>query len=243
MGERCGGKEPLFSPKTVTGWATQQAVLGYDIDAERMTIALPAQTVDELRARLTAQWPAGRQAATMNEALALAGKLHHRSFPIRAGRYFIRRRLQSTNLRLNGAERAGGVGAWGRYRKQAEARQMYACRLNHGRLRVMVMGFGEMGGGRGEKITAPSFSFVKQLSSRTWFSDASLRATGGLCIETWGHWRIDLPEEVQKRTIGGGQAVDDLISIYLLEVKTVVMRAYVMVDMRGDRSVKTGEAS
>ena len=39
------------------------------------------------------------------------------------------------------------------------------------------------------------------------------------------------------------QAVDDLISIYLLEVKTVVMRAYVMVDMRGDRSVKTGEAS
>ena len=48
---------------------------------------------------------------------------------------------------------------------------------------------------------------------------------------------------MQKRTIGGGQAVDDLISIYLLEVKTVVMRAYVMVDMRGDRSVKTGEAS
>ena len=49
---------------------------------------------------------------------------------------------------------------------------------------------------------------------------------------------------MQKRTIGGrGQAVDDLISINLLEVIIVVMTAYLIVDMREDRSVKKGEAS
>ena len=101
---------------------------------------------------------------------------------------------------------------------------------------------GRGGGYGGEKITAPSFSFVKQLPSRTWFSDASLTAIGGLCMETGVYWRFELPEEVQNRTIKGGQAVDDLISINLLEVMAMVMAAYVMVDMRGDRPVRKGEA-
>ena len=84
-------------------------------------------------------------------------------------------------------------------------------------------------------ITAPSFSFVKQVPSRTWFSDASLTAIGGLCMKTGVYWRFDLPEEVQRRTIKGGQVVTDLISIHLLEVMAMVMTAFVMVDMRGER--------
>lgn len=50
--EQCMGEEPLLSPKTVTGWATQHKVLEYDIYTEIITIALPAQSVDELRVRL-----------------------------------------------------------------------------------------------------------------------------------------------------------------------------------------------
>ena len=103
--------------------------------------------------------------------------------------------------------------------------------------------FLETGGGNGgERITAPSFSFVKQRPSRTWFSDASLSAIGGLCMETGVYWRFDLPEEVQKRTIKGGRAVADLISINLLEVMAMVMTAFVMVDMRGERPGRKGEA-
>ena len=49
------------------------------------------------------------------------------------------------------------------------------------------------------------------------------------------YWRFDLPEEVQKRTVKGGRAVDDLISINLLEVMAMVMTAYVMIDMKGER--------
>ena len=50
MGKRSKEKEPLFSRKKATGWATQQEVLEYDIDTESMTIALPTQKVDDLRA-------------------------------------------------------------------------------------------------------------------------------------------------------------------------------------------------
>ena len=52
MGERSEGEEPLLSRKKVTSWAKQQEVLGYDIDTESMTIALPTRKVDDLRARV-----------------------------------------------------------------------------------------------------------------------------------------------------------------------------------------------
>ena len=94
----------------------------------------------------------------------------------------------------------------------------------------------------GERITAPYFSFVKQRSSTTWFSDASLAAIGGLCMETGVYWRFDLPEEVQKRTVKGGRAVADLISINLLEEMAMVMTAYGMIDMKGERQRRSGGA-
>ena len=65
-GRAVRGEEPLLSHKKVTGWATQQEVLGYDIDTESMIIALPARKVDELRAR-AAEWPPGRETATVKD--------------------------------------------------------------------------------------------------------------------------------------------------------------------------------
>ena len=44
MGEPGEGGKPLLSHKTVTGWATQQPVLGHDIDTKSINIALQAQT-------------------------------------------------------------------------------------------------------------------------------------------------------------------------------------------------------
>ena len=57
------------------------------------------------------------------------------------------------------------------------------------------------------------------------------------------YWRFDLPEEVQRRATRGGQAVNDLISINLLEVMAMVMTAYVMVDMREERPFGKGKQS
>ena len=79
----------------------------------------------------------------------------------------------------------GGGGGGGRLKNQEEARR--GLRLS----REFMADVGwwrwfleTAGGYGGESITAPSFSFVKQRPSRTLFSDASLTAIGGLCIET-----------------------------------------------------------
>ena len=74
MSERSEGEEALLSRKKVTGWATQQKVLGYDIDTESMTIALPTRKVDDLRARV-AEWTAERQSATVREVLSVSGEV------------------------------------------------------------------------------------------------------------------------------------------------------------------------
>ena len=57
-------------------------------------------------------------------------------------------------------------------------------------------------------------------------------------METGGCWRFDMPEEVQKRTVERGRAVDNLISINLLEVIATVLTSYVRIDMKGYRRRK-----
>ena len=69
-----------------------------------------------------------------------------------------------------------------------------------------------------------------------------MAAIGGLCLETGLYWKFDLPEEVQERTVKGGLAVADSVSINLLEIMAMVMTAYVMIDMKGERPRRRGEA-
>ena len=149
-----------------------------------------------------------------------------------------------SNLLLSGAEQAGGVkrgASTGSGQKQGG---IYSCRVNSWLVWGGGDGFREVGGGGygGERKSALFFSFVKQRRSRTWFSDALLAAVGELCMETGVYWRFDLPEEVQKRTVKGWRAVADLISINLSEVMAMLMTAYVMIDMNGERPRRRGEA-
>ena len=164
-------------------------VLGWLVDTEAGTISLPEQKVQDLRERL-AEWPPHRKQATVREVLVLAGKLHHAAFVIRPGRYFVHRLLQLAGLHLNGMERAGGGDAWGRHRRKAHARKVVQLTWEF----MAEVGWwrwylGEGAGEVGSRITAASFSFAKQVPSRSWFSDASTRALGGVCMETRVYWR------------------------------------------------------
>ena len=87
-----------------------------------MTISLPQRRVGAL-VKLRAS-PLERKVATVNEVLALAGKLHHAAFMVRAGWYIACRLLQLSGLRLNGEEPAGGSDALVRTRKKAEAERV-----------------------------------------------------------------------------------------------------------------------
>ena len=50
-----------------------------------------------------------------------------------------------------------------------------------------------------------------------------LGSNRGVIMKTGVYWRFNLQEEVQKRTVKGGRAVANLISINLLEVMAMVM--------------------
>ena len=60
----------------MTGWATEQDVLGLWLDTQDMTVGLPQKKLEDLRQRL-AKWPPEWREATVREVLSLAGKLHH----------------------------------------------------------------------------------------------------------------------------------------------------------------------
>ena len=96
--------------------------------------------------------------------------------------------------------------------------------------------------GRGEELAAPFFRFLKQPHKRTGFSDASVEAVGGLCLETGVYWRHNLTEEERARTIRSrrGKHVNRL-SINVLELLGMVMTAFVIIVIRRDRPGRVGE--
>ena len=90
--------------------------------------------------------------------------------------------------------------------------------------------------GEGEKLAAAFFRFVKQTHRRTWFSDASFEAVGGLCLEMGVYSRYNLSEGEVKRTIRSRKGGDrNRLSINVLELMGMVMTAYVMIVIRRDR--------
>ena len=97
--------------------------------------------------------------------------------------------------------------------------------------------------GEGERLAAPFFRFVKQTHRRTWFSDASFEALGGLCLEMGVYSRYNLSEGEVKRTIRSRKGGDrNRLSINVLELMGMVMTAYVMIVIRRDRPAKEGES-
>ena len=176
-GERGVGKKPLLSQKKVTDWATRQEVPGFDLDTERMTISLLGRKINELRDMLQ-EWTEKRNNATVREVLVLAGKLHHVAYVIRPGRYFVRRFLQLSKLHMKGQEKRRGGG--GRERKKAGAERVLYLTEFMADVEWWRWCMTEGLDGRGEDLAVPFFRFVKQPHKRTWFSDGSFEAVGGL---------------------------------------------------------------
>lgn len=243
LGERGEGQEPVLSHKKTTDWAPQMEVLGYAVDTEAMTIGLPVAKVQGIREVLV-RWPPTRKSATVGEVLSLAGKLHHAAYVIRPARYFVHRLLQLTNLHLNGSERAGGGEAWGRFRKKKEKnRKLKLTSEFSAEVGWWRWYLGRQDSKKGERITSPAFNVVKQIPTRRWFCDASLGVMGGLCAVKRVFYRMNLPEEVVRRTLKHNSSAEgDFISINLLEVVAAVLTAFVMIKLRGDRPKREGEA-
>lgn len=137
----------------------------------------------------------------------------------------------------------GGRGtAWGRSKKKAETRKVMdlteelMADVEWWRRRLT-------GGlaGREEELAAPCLRSVKQPHSRAWFSDASFKAVGGLCLETGACWRYTLTEEERARTTRSRKGVDvNRSSINVFELPGMVMAAFEMIVIRKDRPARVG---
>ena len=83
---------------------------------------------------------------------------------------------------------------------------------------------------------------MKPPAKRHYLSDASVEAVGGYCVEINGCWRYDLPERMTadlKRKVDRREASS--ITINLLEVLGVVVTAWVMLELVGDKLTCDGD--
>ena len=134
-------------------------------------------------------------------------------------------------------------GGWGRGSKKAEERRV--LRLTRELMENVEWWRWCLKGsmaGEGDRLATPFFRFVKQTHKRTWFSDASFEAVGGLCLEMRVCWRHNLSEGEVKRTIRSRKGGDRFRVSNILELLGMVMTAYVVIVIKRDRPAKEGES-
>ena len=88
-------------------------------------------------------------------------------------------------------------------------------------------------------LSAPVYRLVAPPPCCTLTSDASKHAVGGFCWETGQYWRYNLSEEELARFCGLSKHIQaqDTISINALELLGMVMSAYMLVVVCGERPV------
>ena len=165
-----------MSREKITGWSIAQDILGLWGDTEDMTVGLLQRKLEDLRQRL-ANWPPERREATVREVLSLAMKMHHVSYMVPPGQYFVDRLLRLGNLHLAGEESRGGRDAWGRLRKKTEAeRRLELTPELMADVRWWRRFMNQEKWRTGERFIALFFRLVKQEPSRQWFLDPSYQA-------------------------------------------------------------------
>ena len=88
-------------------------------------------------------------------------------------------------------------------------------------------------------LFAPTYRLVAGPSCHTLTSDTSKHDVGGFCLETGQYWRYELSEEELACFCGSSKHLQsqDSISINALELLGMVMSAYMLVAVCGERPV------
>ena len=96
---------------------------------------------------------------------------------------------------------------------------------------------------RGGTLPAPMYHLIERPSQRTQFSDASKSAVGGFFLETGVYWRYDLDARERSSFHGSSKsvAVENDISINVLELLGMVVSAWVLVSPCAERPAALGD--
>ncbi len=79
-----------MAPAKTEGPATKLVFLGIELDSVSMTISLPREKLERLRAMIQ-EWESKKSCSTKRELLSLIGYMQHACRVIRPGRSFLRR--------------------------------------------------------------------------------------------------------------------------------------------------------
>lgn len=94
LGSTADNPVPVMSQKKITDWSVQEEILGMPLTRRGWTIAIPTNKTDEALTLLP-EWPNTRRWARAKEVVVRSWtrKLRHLTTVVRAGKYFVRRRL------------------------------------------------------------------------------------------------------------------------------------------------------
>ena len=94
----------------------------------------------------------------------------------------------------------------------------------------------------GEALIAPCYTAIKRPAKRHYLSDASFESVGGFCVEKKVFWRYDLPTELTAELKRKADLQETCtITINLLELLGMVVTAWVMLELVGDRPDAAGD--
>ena len=228
------GVTPILVPKKSTDWDTTIDALGFTISVHTRRISVPREKTAAVKRLLFEQWPQEtRREATARDVLSMAGKLWNLTYVVQAGRYFVWRLLLLTGLHNSGGSknqnRTVGLG-----REFHAALFFWKWAIDHELLH------------EGEALSAPCYTAIQRLAKRHYYlSDASFEAVGGFCVERKVLWRYDSPKELTaelKRKVDRRETCTTCsITINLLEILVMVVTAWVMLELVGDKVDERGD--
>ena len=225
------GETPILAPKKSTDWDTTIEALGYTIDSHRMRISTTQAKIEAIKLLLEREWPPVRKMADAQEVLSIAGKLWNLTFVVRAGRYFVWQLLRLTGLHKKG---------------RSKSRIQRVVRLGwefHGDIAFWKWAIDQRLINQGESLSAPFYAHVLRRPVRHYFSDASFDAIGGYCPELRIFWRYTLDPQLSSEMKRKAQARESCaITINLLELCGMVITAFVVQLLLGDRPTTEGES-
>lgn len=159
----------------------------------------------------------------------IAGKLWNLTYVIRAGKYFVWRLLRLAGLHDPHSKNKSHLVILGR--EFHDDLEFWRWAIEQGLLTA------------GESLSAPCFADVRREAKRVYLSDASFDAIGGFCEKLKVYWRYDLPLDFSaelKRKAACRETSS--VTINLLELVGMVVTAWVMHDLVGDRPESKGDA-
>ena len=173
LGSRGPNDRPLLSPQNITNFETRLEVLGWILDAEKLTVSMTLRKLEKLR-RYLGEWPVSRQTATVREVSGLTSFLLHVSFAMRPWKFFVSQLMAAVGMPQSATFLSG---------LDNPNRRVMLGPLFHGELDFWRWFVDKELAYRGGHFSSPMYNVIIRPPRLTIFTSVSKSAFGGYCLQ------------------------------------------------------------